>query len=359
MNLYRKIKFVLGIVAFGLFIFIITCTVNVISITENPSWSIDFENKETIIVGYASLIGAILSFLSIIFVLFNIIQESHKYDEKIKLENKRDLEFLFDRIILVHNFIIEISEHLIKSGKKMKEYSDKEKSQPLFLNILNIYSNKQYYRFLEFDYNSVFRSFQTFKIEQNIKTFNDLYSIIDFYSDLLPEIKTNSQNHVNIKYQNKLKVKEDINVILDLASDITNNIKLSRDNNIEKNELYKLVDNLIHEYYDLIKNDEKEMKETDFLELSNSFFFKYLKNYISLDSTYRTNDSEILMNKISKLRKDIHSIHINAINESKHIDELRNRYFTEESEIFKKIDTIKVRLNNTIRNKNIDELLID
>ena len=72
-KLYKKFL----IVATALILlFLIYLTADVIGETKNWKYfDIDFENKNNIVSGYGTLIGGILSFLSILFVLFGLLEQ--------------------------------------------------------------------------------------------------------------------------------------------------------------------------------------------------------------------------------------------------------------------------------------------
>lgn len=74
-------------------LFIIISTVNVLTITNNPKWfSIDYVSRNQEIISYATLIGAILSFISILLILANIIEQKKQYEnDKLLVKNKEVL----------------------------------------------------------------------------------------------------------------------------------------------------------------------------------------------------------------------------------------------------------------------------
>ena len=356
MTTLKNIKVGLWIVGSILIIVIGFCTVNVLTITKNPAFSIDFENKHQIIGGYASLIGAILSFLSIVFVLYNIVQQSHQYEEEKKAKEKKEIDSLFDRILLIDNVLNEITKHIINTGEEMSKFSSAERAKPLVSNFLDFYSSKQFYRLLELDYNSIYKAFQQFLVTDKEKYFNNLYSITDFYSEALPELKEIIKLHLSHKYNRRLDLVNDVKRILDLSSDIIKNIKETTPDNYENSELYAMCNSLILDYYELVRRNDKDNEETDFEELSASVFFPFIENYLKLDPHLKNTNAEIVANKISSVRKDIHSIRIEALDMANQIESRQKLYFIKSSKYIEKIEEIQSALKVAIRLKKISNL---
>ena len=73
LRLYKKILIGITLVVFLL---ILIFTIDVIRETPNRSFlDIDFQNKNNIVSAYGTLIGGILAFLSILFVLFGLLEQ--------------------------------------------------------------------------------------------------------------------------------------------------------------------------------------------------------------------------------------------------------------------------------------------
>ena len=84
-------------------------TLKVIFQTENPTlFDIDFDKKDHIVSSYGSLIGVLLTFLSIVFVIYTIIQQKQQYENDKLQEKKKEKNALFDRLKLVGNLLNEI-----------------------------------------------------------------------------------------------------------------------------------------------------------------------------------------------------------------------------------------------------------
>ena len=98
MNKSKFLKLFLIALISIVFLFLVLITINLANETEKWKFlGLDFNNKNEIISSYGSLIGGILSFLSILFVLVSLIQQQEQIrnekeekliDEKIELLNK-------------------------------------------------------------------------------------------------------------------------------------------------------------------------------------------------------------------------------------------------------------------------------
>lgn len=204
----KKLNTTFFFVSIAILIFIVFITVKLILKTENPAlFDIDFDKKAHIVSSYGTLVGVLLTFLSIVFVIYTIIQQKEQYNDEKLSENKKEKDALFDRLKLIRNLLNEISKHITQSGIEMKSFFTKEKNQPLKSNQMSFYTNKNYYRLLELDYQLIFSAFQEFSNDDDkTKLFNNLYKKVDFYSESIVEQKEKYQYHIKDKYERIQKI---------------------------------------------------------------------------------------------------------------------------------------------------------
>lgn len=329
-------------------VLIVVFTVNVLTIDKNPIlFSIDFVNKHQIIISYASLVGTILTFISIIFVLANIIQQKMQYENDKLIEKQKIKNDLYSRLLLIKNILEQLAKHVQDTGVELKNFYETESKFPLKGNVLNFYTNKSYYRLLELDYLSIYNSFQTFGGNEKEKHFNNLYSIVDFYSQAFPEMKEKYQIYQKEKLQNKRDIVALINKAINSSAELCGNLKENYPDKYKEMDWFILFNNLVAEYYDFIKKDENN--ETDFIELSETLFKPFIENALSIESKKPLESIEENIRTVSKIRKQIFAVKFEALDMSNNVRKRFDEYFSEDSSYFLKLKTLE---------NNIEKLLI-
>ena len=120
-RLYKKILIGITIVVFLL---ILIFTIDVIRETPNRSFlDIDFQNKDNIVSAYGSLIGGILAFLSILFVLFGLLEQRQQIlNEKAEKEAEYAELFANPYNAAARGFVDEVIEPKHTREKLIKAF---------------------------------------------------------------------------------------------------------------------------------------------------------------------------------------------------------------------------------------------
>lgn len=317
-------------------------TVKVIYQTKNPSlFDIDFDNKDHIISSYGILVGVLLTFLSIVFVIYNIIQQKEQYDNDKLEQNEKENNSLFDRLKLVVNLLDEICGHIAETGEEMKTFYNAEKSSPLKNNQMYFYTSKNYYRLLELDYHSIFAAFQEFDTEiDKTKSFNDLYRKVDFYSESIVETKERYQYHIKDKYQRKVKIANELNSVMDNATRMTEEYKsdLAENDRYTQNKWYELLNGLLAFYYERIPKDD----EADYEQIDKEVLLLFLEEALKLRKSIGfEKDTQDLVLNISGIRKQLFALKIESSDFGGEIQRLFNNYYSTENVTFKELCKLK------------------
>ena len=191
----NKIKFykriLIGITIF-IVILILIFTIDVIS--ETDSWSflnIDFEKKNNIVSAYGTLIGGILAFLSILFVLFGLLEQRQQILNEKYLKEQEENQELRDKLKLLSSYFKSTKDTIISQGNTLKDYYTKEQESPSEMNTMYFTANKNFTRIIDMDPLSIYKAIRTnfSNDEKWEKTFLNIYSIFDFYADGLKELQ--------------------------------------------------------------------------------------------------------------------------------------------------------------------------
>jgi hypothetical protein len=349
----KKLKtirnFALIIVSIISVFLIVMFTRKAIIITQNPKlFDIDFENKSEIIISYATLVGIILTFLSTIFILITIIQQSEHFEKTKQINNEKEKKDLFDRLKLMDFMLESIIKHILDTGNAIKTYAESETHRPLLNNILNFYSNKNYYRILEMDYLMTFKSIQVFfasDTENKEKLFGNLFKIIDFYSESFESLKTKYEYHSKDKFQNKISIKADLDSLLEFISNVLDLYREKHENLIESSHAFKLTNSFYFDYYKSLLGDE----ETDLILVRNAIG-DYIKglNEINIDQELYQEYRRIASSTANILDK-IRNTTNNSTFFGNNLKSLHDNYYKEGTQYLIALDDIKARINKKIK----------
>ena len=327
---------------------IILFTYNVLIITDNPVlFSIDYENKSQIINSFASLVGVILTFISILFVLENIIQQKKQYDNDKEIEVQKINNDLFSRLLFLKNCLKQTSSLVINTGKQLEVFYKLEKSQPLKSNNLEFFPNNSNYQLLQLDYLSNYKAFQVYIKDNPEQHFNSLYSVLDYYNQAIPSIKQKYENYEKEKLLKKTeianKIEEAINISANLVYDLNNDVPLY-------DRIIEILNNLIGGYYEILHDNDGD--ETDFIELSESIFKPFIEETLTLFKEGTIPEQlQVILNSFSIIRKHIYKVKIEAEYMSSVIEDQYLNYFKTNSKSCKAIDEIILILSKTISNR--------
>jgi large-conductance mechanosensitive channel len=339
---------ILLFLSLAILLFIAIITIKLICETDNPSlFDIDFDKKEHIVSSYGTLIGSLLTFLSIIFVIYTIIQQKNQYDNDKRLEKEKEKNALFDRLKLIHNLLNKISTDITNTGYEMKSFFKKEKEKPLDDNYMKFYPNRNYYRLLELDYQLIFSAFQEFSNDEDkTKSFNDLYEEVDFYSESILEQKEKYQYHMKDKFERKQNILSELKCVISEASKMIEDyvVELSENNGYEQNNWYKLLSELINLYSARIsKNDE-----VNFEIIEKEVLSVFISKAEQIDFENKTRD---LIINIASIRNKLNSLKMESMCFGEQMERRYNDYYSPESKSFKNLNELKMKISCLIESK--------
>ena len=100
-NRIKKYKVLITIISIVTAIILVVLTIDAIYEIDNWKWfNIDFDKRDHIVSAYGALIGGVLAFLSILFVIYQVLEQreqilQEKINSKIEYEKKTVLLCLF------------------------------------------------------------------------------------------------------------------------------------------------------------------------------------------------------------------------------------------------------------------------
>lgn len=327
---------------FIVFIVLFLITLNLANETENWKFlGIDFNNKNDIISSYGSLIGGILSFLSILFVLVSLIQQQEQIrNEKEDKINDEKLELL-NKLKLLSSFFKSAINNIELQGKEMKQFFEKEKEFPSTMNQMYFTTNKNFTRVIDLDSITIYKAINyNFKDDDNWeKMFLNIYSIFDFYSEALKELKEKYESQINFKVEEQRKISYDIKRLVNLSANLIDEYKINTEGNYLEQPWAKFVNEFIPEYYKYLEECVQKNEISNLRIISNDYLFPFLHNamLIRKEFGYDNYGSRDLVNLASDIRKRINEVEVNCIHYAENIEKQYNEYFSVENENSKQL----------------------
>lgn len=340
------------IIAF-IFILIVIITIDVINETENWKFlSIDFKNKYEIISSYGTLIGGILSFLSILFVLISLLEHREQLlKEKLEAIENEKLELLH-KLKLLSSFFKSAINNIKLQGEEMKKFYVKEKEFPSKMNRMYFTTNKNFTRVIDLDTSSIYKAINTnFGNDSEWeKMFLDIYSIFDFYSEALKELRDKYQSQINFKVEEQKKISDDLKKLLNIGANLVDEYKINYDEEYLNYPWSNLINEFTPVYYGYLKECEDKKEENDLRYISNNLLLPFLENamYIRGTSGYDVFGSRVLVNLASDIRKRINEVEAHCKNYAEDIEYQYSNYFKDENENLLKLSNYKSKFEAVI-----------
>lgn len=349
-NIYKKI--LIWITVFILLLILIF-TIDVIRETPNRSFlNIDFENKNNIVSAYGTLIGGILAFLSILFVLFGLLEQRQQIlNEKAEKaeENQQELK---DQLKLLSSYFKSTIKDILTQGKRFSEYSQKEQASPSEMNTMHFTANKNFTRIIDMDPLSIYKAVRTnFKTDENWENmFLNIYSIFDFYSDGLKDLREKYESQIDFKVKEQRKISFEIRSFFNSCSELVDKYKIKHPKKYMSYPWVQLVNNLTPAYYEYLDDCKKNDQPSSLRFVSDNFLLPFLSEAMKLrdDPGYEKQICRKLVYIASNIRKDIAEIEFNCIHYARDIEEQFNEYFSEENKHLKELKRLKSEIDNKL-----------
>ena len=352
MKHFKKITFIVILIAALFFALIIFFTSNVISEETSRTFKLDFTNKSEIISSYASLISGLLTFLSILFVIYALISQRNEIIEKENREKELMQKELKDNFNVLIYYLKSLLDSLDLLNETLKEYTTEELKHPTINNALQIEINKNFTRIVDMDVKTTFKAFKSIYKEQNNENdFVNLYKYIDFYSELYYLVKNDYENTKQFKYEKLVDYGFEVLDLYNKKADMIDNYKDEFPGIYLHKPWVEKASKSIKDYYKYIEDCEKNKQQNDFDYISDKIFKVYIESALSLRDSIgygKYNEKEILR-ITSTLRKKLYYIKSRIFNNAETLENLRIEYLDDESIHLKEfknlVEKIEVKIN--------------
>ena len=349
----EKIKLYKKILTYIIILVFISLTIITLDlIDDDKNWkffAIDFKNKSDVVSSYGSLIGGILTFLSILFVLISLLEQRQQIlNEKLEIIKNEESELL-DKLKLLSSFFKSAINNIKIQGEEFKQFYIKEKENPSKMNKMYFTTNKNFTRIIDIDPTSIYKAIKSnFKNDDEWeKMFLNIYSIFDFYSESLKDLREKYQSQINFKVEEQKKISDDLKKLLNLGANLIDDYKI----NIGIEYLHYPWCNLLNEftpkYYAYLKQYEDNNEATDLRIVSDQLLLPLIEKAMIIRQTfgYDVYGSRVIVNLSSDIRKRINEVEAHCIYYAEDIENQYLNYFIDENENIIKIINIKAKFD--------------
>lgn len=345
--LKNVLKFVIMIVLAT----IILITWNLINETENwQVFGIDFQNKGEIVSAYGTLIGGVLSFLSILFVLVSLLEQRQQILQEKQDQVESERIELLNRLKLLSSFIKFSIDNIKLQGEEMKKFYLPEKEFPSRINKMYFTTNKNFTRIVDLDPSIMYKAInQNFRSEPDWeKMFLNIFSLFDFYSEGLKELRQKYDYQVKFKFDEQKMISDDLKKLLNKGARLVDEYKIAFGNDYLKYPWSTLMNNFTPLYYKYLEDCVNKGEMNDLRFISDKLLLPLLDCAMEIrrDYGYDIYGSRDIVDLTSDLRKRIYEVEEHCKNYAEDIEYQYLTYYVEGNESLIKLNQYVAKLDS-------------
>lgn len=331
-------------------------TLQAIYATDNWKWfNVDFNKRDHIIGAYGTLIGGVLAFLSILFVLYQVYEQREQIIQEKKdaeIERKQDLK---DRLLLLSDFIKSILNDIVSNGEQMEQFYKAEKAAPSTMNTMQFSINKNFQRITQMDDLSMYRAIKLYlKDEENWqKHFLNLYELLDFYSEALLDLRAKYKYHTDDKVKELKQIGANMEKMLNLNAKFIDDYLTRYGENKYLNQPWSsLINNFSLEYHTYLKQVIEAGDVPNFRYISDKIIVPFIKNAMETRRTvgYDAAGSREIVELSSTIRKKIWEVETYSLQYANDVEKQFNNYFSQNNSNITQLSDIKVLIDSKLQN---------
>lgn len=315
------------------------------AIYETDNWepfNIDFDSRNHIILAYGSLLGGILAFLSILFVLYQVYEQRQQIlTEKEEAKNKKKQD-LRDRLQLLSSYLGTMQNDIKSQGKRLKEFIDAEKENPSVINYMLFNTNKNFERVIEMDMISNFKAFQSFFCDNDWQDqFINLYDITDFYNESFKELKEKHSRHIEDKVKRQMQISYDFRKLMNANSKLLTDYRKYYGKEIYLEKSWsRLANEIIYKNEAYMKDIDDKGDIPNFRDISDNLLKPFIDKAVDIvsDEGFDKFGSITIVELASNIRKEIWLVETYSKQYADNLETFYEKYFSS-------------------KNKNLEELL--
>ncbi|WP_109853234.1 hypothetical protein [Aquimarina sp. AU58] len=360
----KQYKILITVASILTLVIVLFLTIDAVNETNNWKWfSVDFDKRNHIISAYGALIGGVLAFLSILFVIYQVLEQREQILKEKKETREEKVEEQRDLLKLISSFLGSIIGDIKHQGKDLKTFYKKELLHPTLSNQTYFTVNENFNRIIEMDYMTVYRSFRHFfKDEKDWeKKFLNFYRNIDFYLKITPHIREKYSSQMEEKVRLKYSIQTNIQSFLTDLHNIRN--KYIQTYHIPPYNLFNfpyfksLTDFWLNyrNYTDYINNSiNNSTIDSDLTDLKITYYEPLFNELLLLQKNrvpFEIDGIEKLTQDLGTIIIKIKQLEVFAINYAKDIKKYCDSYYVEDNVNLKNLIELKELIDLTQKKK--------
>lgn len=343
-----KVKSITIAIILTLIFTIVTIWLTVDLIKETGDWStfnIDFTSQGEAISAYASLLSGVLLFLTILFIVLQLVDQRRK--EKLDKEDEqfKKNQRLQNRLAITSTFIEQIIKDILNQGGNLTEYYIKETTNPTLMSQCYFVLNKHSEALLNLNTEITYQAFQEFQpTEDWKKAYLNLSKQMHFYSEVFPHLQQNYHGHIQDKVTLKGQIQQSIHDFLSQLSNVQNNLvaEFNASGNLEIKLLLDFFKDFLDKYNDQCTFDKKA-GDSNLTLYSTKHYQPFREGALQLiqRNNQFTPIVSPLLQQMSRIIIDVERLEAMAINFSADLKKQIDKYFVMSPDFLGKLEEIK------------------
>ena len=220
------------------------------------------------------------------------------------------------------------------------------------MNTMYFTANKNFTRIIDMNPLSIYKAIRTnFQTDENWeKMFLNIYSIFDFYSDGIRELKEKYESQINFKVKEQRKVSSEIRKLVSKCSTLVDIYKVKYPKKYMSYPWVKLSNDFTFKYYEYLDYCNANNEPSNLRVISDNLLLPFLTEAMKLRDNpgYEMPICRKPVVSAANIRKDITKIEFDCIHYARDIEKQFNEYFSEENKHLKELKKLKLEIDKKL-----------
>lgn len=335
-------------------VFVLFLSIEIVNETHNwVYFDIDYREMSDEISAYGTLIGGVLSFLSVLFVLYNIYEVRGQLESEKREKENEEKDKMLNKLKLISNVLIVTTDEIKSQGQNMKTFYEIERIAPSEMHQMYWNTNKHFGRLMNMDFEEMYKAFETFfKNDLNWnKTFLNLYNLNDYYGEALKELKEKYTEQIHYKVSEQKLIGARMDEVQVMASDLIDDYKSTYGNTSYLTFPWSIaVNQFVTDYYTYLEQKKVAGEVPDLRYISDNIYLPFLREAMRLRAIggYDTFGVKNIVKLMVKVRRNIDEVETYCLQYADDVEKQYETYFSEDNETIKVYIDLKKKLDEKI-----------
>lgn len=333
---------------------IIVLLCQLIAETDNWRWfAVDYNGQADQISAYGSLLGGILSFLSVLFVLYTILETREQIQNEKLDKNAEERLSKLNRLKLISNILISTTDEIKSLGENLLEFYPAEQANPSQMHVIYWNTNRHFDRLMNLDFLEMFNAFEEYFSDDKDwnKMLLNLYNLNDFYGDAFADLKQKYRDQIQYKVTEQKSIGKEMNDMLDMMNDVVDAYADEYGMGHHLNHPWSsLFNEYVPKHYNYLEQQIQADEMPDFRTISNDLLLPLIKEAMQIRSGngFDNKGSRKVIKMASNIRKRINEVELYCVQYADDIEKQYNNYFSPDNSSLQVYQKIKKRIDSVI-----------